>query len=79
MEMKQNQIFFHGTYSNLTQYLFFQKILKQVQTSEMKQNQTFFHGAYSNVTLFFIDHIFHWTFIIGTFQCHCKNERNQVR
>ena len=28
MEMKQNQPFFHGTYSNLTPYLFYQKTLK---------------------------------------------------
>ena len=27
-EMKQNQTFFHGAYSNLTPYLFYQKILK---------------------------------------------------
>ena len=27
-EMKQNQISFHGTYLNLTAYLFYQNILK---------------------------------------------------
>ena len=45
----------------------------------MKQNHTFFHGAYSNMTLCFIGGIFHWTFIIGTFQFHCKNEHKQVK
>ena len=66
MEMKLNQTSFHGTYLNLTAYLFYQNILKYfndfqnrnfsvlwlkwTQTMEMKQNQTFFHGTYSNLT-----------------------------
>ena len=31
MEMKKNQIFFHGTYSNLTSYTFFSKKFKVFQ------------------------------------------------
>ena len=72
MEMKQNQIFFLGTYSKLTPYFFYQKILRHfndfqnqnfsvswlqlTQTIEMKQNQTFFHGTYSNLSSCFIGH-----------------------
>ena len=68
MEMKQNHIFFHGTYSNMTPYNCLSKILnysndfqnrnfsvlwlKWTQTMQMKQNQTFFHGTYSNLTLY---------------------------
>ena len=68
IKMKQNQTFFHGTYSNLTSYIFHQQILKYfndfknqnfsvlwlkwIQTMEMKQNQTFFHATYSNLTVF---------------------------
>ena len=60
MEMKQNQTFFHGTYSNLTSFIFCQKLLKYfnnfknqdfpvlwlkwIQTLEIKQNQTFYMG-----------------------------------
>ena len=60
MKMKQNiSQCFHGTYSNLTAYLFYQKILEYFNDfqnrnfsilCEPKQNQTFFHGAYSNLT-----------------------------
>ena len=66
MEIKENQTFFHETYSNLLTYLFYQKIskyfndfqnrnfsvlrLKWTQTIEMQKNQTFFHGTYSNLT-----------------------------
>ena len=46
---------------------------------EVKQNQTIFHGTYANLTLFFTGHIFHWTFITGTFQFHCKSEPKQVK
>ena len=72
MEMKQNQTFFHGIYSNLTWIFIGHKILKYfndfqnqhfsvlwlqwAQTVKMKQNQTFFHGTYSNLTWFFIGH-----------------------
>ena len=31
MEMKQNQIFFHGKYSNLMLYIFYQKNIKVFQ------------------------------------------------
>ena len=31
MEMKQNQTFFHGTYSNLTPYLFLSKYIEVFQ------------------------------------------------
>ena len=66
METKQNQTFFHRTYSNLMQYLFYLKILnyftdfqnqnfsvlwlRGTQTMEMKQNQTFYHMTYPNLT-----------------------------
>ena len=66
MGMKQNQTFFHGTYSNLAPYLFYQNILKYfndfqncnfsvlwlkwTQAMEMKQNQTFFLSTYSSLT-----------------------------
>ena len=58
MEMKKNQIFFHGPYSNLTSFLIGMKILnysidfynwhasvslqKWYQASKMKQNQTWY-------------------------------------
>ena len=65
MELKQNQPFFHGKYSNMTPYLlkyfndfqnrnFLVLWLKRTQTMAMKQNQRFFHGTYSNLKLFFI-------------------------
>ena len=42
MEMKQNQTFFHGTYSNLTPYLFLSKNIKVYQTSNIiKKLMTF--------------------------------------
>ena len=66
MKTEENQTFFHATYSKLTPYLFYQKILKYFndvqnrnfsflwlkwsQTMEVKQNQTFFHETYSNLT-----------------------------
>ena len=66
MEMKQNQTFFDGTYSNLTPFL--SKHIKVCQlTFKIKfpsfmtkvnphngneQNQIFFQGAYLNLTLF---------------------------
>ena len=69
VQMKQNQAFFHKTYSNLTSYLFSSKnikvfqwlsnrnfsvfCVKWIQTMEMEQNQTFFHQAYSNLTKIF--------------------------
>ena len=71
MKIKQNQIFFNGTYFNLTSQLFlskniklFQWILKskflnfmtKVNPNEMKQNQIFFHGIYANLTSFFVGH-----------------------
>ena len=53
MEIKQNQSFFHGTSSNLTQ-IFFNKNVKVLQwlskSMEMKQNHTFLHEKYSNLT-----------------------------
>ena len=61
MEMKQNQIFLLGTYSNLTSYLFYQKLLgyfsdfknqhfsvfwqKWSQAMERKQNHIFFKSG----------------------------------
>ena len=59
MDMKQNQPVFHGKYSNLTRYIFCQRILKYLnalkpeflsfmtkvtQTMEMKQRQAFSIG-----------------------------------
>ena len=69
--MKQNQTFFHGTYSNLPSYFFIKKQcfidfqnqtfsvlwLKWTQTMELKQNQTFFHWAYLNLMSFFYQKI----------------------
>ena len=68
IKMKENQTFFHVTYSNLTTYLFSSKNikvfewllnrtfwvlwLKWTQTMEMKQSQTFFHSTFLNLTLF---------------------------
>ena len=68
--MKQNQIFFHGTYSNLTSYIFLSKNIKVFQwfskskflsfitevnqTMKMKQSQIFFQGTYSNLISFLI-------------------------
>ena len=68
IKMKENQTFFHVTYSNLTTYLFSSKNikvfewllnrtfwvlwLKWTQTMEMKQSQTFFHRTFLNLTLF---------------------------
>ena len=65
MEMKENQTFFHGTYSNRRHIFFHQKMLKYfndfpnqnfsvvrlkgTQTMEMKQNQIFFHGTCSKL------------------------------
>ena len=64
IKTKQNQTFFHGTYSNLTPYIFFIKIFWSIsmtfkikmwtQKIKMKQNQTFFHETYSNLKPFFI-------------------------
>ena len=64
-----NQAFSHETYSNLTSYIFYEKMLKYFtdfqnqnfsvlwlqwsQTTEMKQNQTFFHDTHSDLTSFF--------------------------
>ena len=60
MEMKQNQTFFDGIYSNLTPYLslfqwlskseFLRFMTKVNPNNGNKQNQTFFDGIYSNLT-----------------------------
>ena len=67
MEMKQNQTFAHGTYSNLVSYILF---IKKYYSISM----TFFHGTYSNLTSFFISRK-----ILKHFQFHCKGEHKQVR
>ena len=72
MEVKQNQTFFCGIYSNLTPYVLYKKIWKYfndfrnrnisvfwlhwTQTMEMKQSQVYFHGIFSNLTSFLIGH-----------------------
>ena len=38
-EMKQNQKFFHGAYSNLTPYVFYQKILKYFNDLQNQNSQ----------------------------------------
>ena len=94
-ENEKKSDIFHGTYWCLTPYLKKKKLLKffnafqnknfsvlwlkWTQRVEVKQNQTLFHGTYSNLTLFFTGRIFHWKFIIGTFQFHCKSEHKQVK
>ena len=66
MEMKQNQTFFHGAYSNLTPYLSLSKnirtfhwLLKSkylsftIKVDRNNRNETksdIFHGTYSNLT-----------------------------
>ena len=56
--------------------------LKWTQTMEMKENQTFFKGTYSNLALFSLVvkcYNISMTFMIYTFQSHCKSEHNQVK
>ena len=93
--MRQNQTLFHGTYSNLTQIIFYQKILKYfndfqnqvfsvlwlkgTQKMEMKENLTFFHGTYSSLTVFFSGCKILKYFNGGTFLSHCESKHNQVK
>ena len=49
---------------------------------EMKQDHTFSQGTHSNLTLFSLvvkDQNISMTFIIETFQSHCKSEHNQAQ
>ena len=81
MEMKQNQTFFYGTYSNLTPYLSLSKIIKifqelskmkslsfmtkETQIIEMKQNQRHFSMGRIQIILKYFNDFHNWNFSIS--------------
>ena len=66
MKIKQNQTFFHETYSNLILYLFLSKILKYFNNFRKSKLLSFMakvnpkNGNETNSDIFFIGHIQIW-------------------
>ena len=81
MDMKQNQTFFYGTYSNLTPYLSLPKIIKifqglskmklhsfmtkGTQVTEIKQNQRHFFMRRIQIILKYFNDFHNWNFSIS--------------
>ena len=70
MEIKQNQTFFYGTWTNLT-HISLTKNSKIFQWLSKPKFLGFMTEVNPN------NGIETWSFIIGTFQSHCKGEHNQ--
>ena len=95
MEIKQNQTFFHGTYSSLTPYLFLSKNIKVFQWLPKSKFTRFVTIVDPNIVnetksdisswdIFKSGISFHWweniiTFITDIFQFHCKSKHKYLK